>query len=456
MSARLEAACRVADAVLYEGYLLYPYRASAAKNRLRWQFGVLVPPGFSATEEPSASVTECLLEAPGEATVELWLRFLQVRARTVERAEAGGYRPVAELEAGGRTHLSYDDATDREVRHVLPLGRILEAERVIGVHLPPDSWTEPLLSPTGERLGRVVAARQRVDAALRVAAERLPGPYRLVRLHVRIENLADWDLPDAPREHALRRSLVAAHVLLGVTGGAFVSMLDPPEWARPAAELCRNEHTWPVLIGDRDHRDAVLSSPIILYDYPSVAPESQGDLFDATEIDELLTLSTLALTDAERREARATDPRAAAILDRIGDLPPAVLERLHGAVRETEVITGGTADSTTGGATGETPWWDPRADHEVSPETDGVVIGGVPVARGSRVRLAPGRRRADPYDMFLAGRTARVEAVLLDVDGRRHLAVTLDDDPGADLHRAHGRYLYFAPDEVEPIEEESS
>jgi hypothetical protein len=54
--------------------------------------------------------------------------------------------------------------------------------------------------------------------------------------------------------------------------------------------------------------------------------------------------------------------------------------------------------------------------------------------------------------MFLAGRIATVEGVLVDVDGDRYLAVTLADDPGADLYAAHGRYLYFRPDEVEPVE----
>ena len=99
---------------------------------------------------------------------------------------------------------------------------------------------------------------------------------------------------------------------------------------------------------------------------------------------------------------------------------------------------------------GLVPWWDPGADRTVSPETDGVVVAGVTVAKGSRVCLRPGQRRADAQDMFLAGRLATVEAVFLDVDGNRHLAVTLDEDPAADLQRWHGRYLYFSPDEVEP------
>lgn len=96
-----------------------------------------------------------------------------------------------------------------------------------------------------------------------------------------------------------------------------------------------------------------------------------------------------------------------------------------------------------------TPWWDPGSDLSVSPGTDSVRVGGVAVTAGSRVRLHPGR--ADAQDMFLAGRTAVVQAVLNDVDGGWHLAVTLDDDPSVDLMRAHGRYLYFHPDEVEPL-----
>ena len=99
------------------------------------------------------------------------------------------------------------------------------------------------------------------------------------------------------------------------------------------------------------------------------------------------------------------------------------------------------------------PWWDPGSDSSVDPETDAIRIGSVDVRRGSRVLLRPGTRRADAHDLFLAGRPATVAAVLHDVDGNRHLAVTVDDDPGADLKAAHGRFLYFAPDEVEPLAE---
>ena len=77
-------------------------------------------------------------------------------------------------------------------------------------------------------------------------------------------------------------------------------------------------------------------------------------------------------------------------------------------------------------------------------------VAGVTVCKGSSVRLRP-LRRADAQDMFLDGQDATVTAVLHDVDGGIHVAVTLDADPGNDLHAWYGRYHYFAPDELEPL-----
>ena len=228
--------------------------------------------------------------------------------------------------------------------------------------------------------------------------------------------------------------------MLAVNDGAFVSLLDPPRDATDAVAGCANEGTFPVLIAS----DVMLSSPIILYDHPVVAPESPGDLYDATEIDEILALRVLTLTDDEKAEARATDPRAAAIVERCDTMPPEVWQRLHGAVRTLEPA--GPAPE----AVATTPWWDPGADSSVDPGTDSLTISGVEVARGSAVRLRPSRR-ADAHDLFLAGLTATVAGVFRDVDGNVHVAVTVDDDPATDALAWQGRYLYFHPDEVEPL-----
>jgi hypothetical protein len=93
-----------------------------------------------------------------------------------------------------------------------------------------------------------------------------------------------------------------------------------------------------VLVGEEGEHDTVLSSPIILPDYPQVAPESPGDLFDSTEIDQMLVLNILSLTDEEKREMRDSDPRAREILERTESLSEDQLMRLHGAIREMSVV----------------------------------------------------------------------------------------------------------------------
>ncbi len=237
--------------------------------------------------------------------------------------------------------------------------------------------------------------------------------------------------------------------------GRFVSLLEPPEAAAAAASRCRQRRCFPVLVGPTGSSDAVLGSPIILYDHPEIAEQSAGALFDSTEIDEILTLRVMTMTDAEKAEARATDPRAAEIIDRCDQMSPETLRDLHGVLRDPHgppaapAVPVLDADNEDG-----VPWWDPAADESVRPDTDGVVINGVRVARGSLVRVHPSRR-ADAQDLFFADQVARVTAVLSDVDGGTHIALVLVDDPAADLHEWYGRYFYFAPDELEPLDHES-
>ncbi len=81
-----------------------------------------------------------------------------------------------------------------------------------------------------------------------------------------------------------------------------------------------------------------------------------------------------------------------------------------------------------------------------------VTVDGVPVGRGSRVRLRPSRS-ADIMDLALTGREAVVDAVLEDFEGQLHLAVLVRDDPGRDLGASGkiGHRFYFTPEEVEPV-----
>lgn len=430
----MDVAQGVADAVLYEGYLLYPYRASARKNQNRWQWGVLVPAAYAAAGhgEHAGSRTELLLEPGVDPVLHLRLRFLQLQHRS------GGDGPVPE----------FDEAVEREFDSVVQVSELLEADRAIPVSVPGGSETEE----------GVTRQRWPLEGELRVSTRQIEGPYGILHITIEVVNTASWSDSEADRQVVLRHSLIAAHTVIAVTDGEFISLLDPPEWAKPATKTCRNEHIWPVMVGDEGRRDVILSSPIILYDYPTIAPESPGELFDGLEIDEILTLRTMTLTDEEKAEARATDEKTRKLLDRVDSMPSEMLEKLHGAIRylgESPKTSSREPDPIETITTPGTPWWDPGADASVDPETDSVVIAGVAVAKGSRVRLNPGTKRTDAQDMFLHGRTATVAAVLLDVDGDTHVAVTLDDDPGADIAIAHGRFRYFSPDELTPLGSES-
>ncbi|MGO8883580.1 MAG: hypothetical protein ACLPUO_08185 [Streptosporangiaceae bacterium] len=468
--AHIEHARKVADAILYEGYLLYPYYQSAQKNQHRFQFGVLMPPGYAAVDpqEPTASQTECLLECPDETELRILVRFLHLRRRIAVEFEAGTGEPreVDALQVDGTQYTSFDEAAEREQPAMAPVADLLAHDQQLEFHFGGGESAEDLRDASGQVAGRLVRRWNAVDGLIGVHAERVAGPYGVLRLRVRIENRTVADTVPRTRQEGLAHALIAAHVLIAAPGGRFLSMTDPPEWAAGAVAGCENTGTWPVRAGPPECQELVLSSPVILYDHPEIAAESPGDLFDATEIDEILTLRTLALTDTEKQQARATDPRAAGLMDRLDDMPPEMLERMHGAIRYLKSgparpqagpdAAGQAAEASWPAAPGTevpaTPWWDPGSDASVSPETDHVVIGGAAVRRGSRVRMRPGSRRADAQDLFLAGRLAVVEAVLHDVDGQVHLAVTPEDDPAADLQRSHGRFLYFAPDELELLD----
>jgi hypothetical protein len=487
VAGHLEHARRVADAILYEGYLLYPYHQAAQKNQVRFQFGVLMPRGYDLVDasEAGACQTECLVECPDEAQVQVLVRFLHLQRRTAAALspETGDWQDAGVVSVDGTEYTSFDEAAEREHCVTAVVSDLLAADVHVEFHVAAGSTTEQLTDSRGQVAGGLVRQRAALDGVVSLHAERVAGPFQALRLRVRVANATTPPAALSTRDDGLRHALIAAHALIGVPGGKFLSMTDPPEWAAAEVAACQNTGTWPVLAGPAGCADLMLSAPVILYDHPEIAAESAGDLFDATEIDEILTLRTLTLTDAEKRLARATDSRAAELLDRVDDLPPEMLERMHGAIRYLRSAPAGAAASASRTASGgdrsgelgaaatditaltditaitrrpTVPWWDPGSDASVSPETDHVVIDGIRVARDSRVVMQPGSRRADAQDLFLTGREAIVEAVLFDVDGQVHLAVTPVDDPAADLQRNHGRFLYFAPDEVVPVPEAAS
>lgn len=408
----------IADAVLFEGYILYPYRPSAIKNQQRWTFGGLFPRDYQG-DEPSLMQTEILLRAGRAAEVDVVARFLHMQRRQVakarEAAESDKYEPVAALEVDGKQSVTWDEAIVRETRlSAVSVSELLYRPLRVAISLPARQTAEAIRSDTGSIAGRIVRRCEALEGAVEVAAERVAE--ELYRLRVRLENITPLG-EFLSRADAQRYAFLSTHTILSARDAEFVSLLEPPEPFAAAAAACDNRGTWPVLAGEEGARDMALSSPIILYDYPKVAPESKSQFFDATEIDELLALRVLTLTDEEKREMAATDPRAKAILDRCEALTREELFDLHGAFR--------------------------------NPPTP---LGSGALAVGSHVRLHP-KGRSDIFDIALKDRIGVVRSLERDFENRVHVAVTLLDDPGGDLGEEGfpGHRFFFSAEEVEPV-----
>ncbi len=334
----MDAVKKIAEAVLYEGYILWPYRRSAIKNQQRWTFGGVYPRAYSEArgeDDPWIMQTQCLVLGDEEPTIEVKVRFLHVVERRVGRKRGEALEFVEELRIGEERYLSWDEAIEREVAvRRLKLSELLGSPKRVEIDVSEGSREEPLEGPTGEVVGALVRRWRTLRGAVEVEAESLREG--LSRVTVRITNTTPWEGED--RESTLKQTFVSAHTALEVEGGEFVSLMDPPEELREAAQECENIKTWPVLIGEEGKRNMMLSSPIILYDYPQIAPESPGDLFDGTEIDQLLILNIMTLTDEEKQEMRASDPRARAILERCESLSPEELMKLHGTFRDFRML----------------------------------------------------------------------------------------------------------------------
>jgi hydrogenase maturation protease len=336
---------QIADAVLYEGYILYPYRP-ALKNRQRWTFGGLYPAAYVAAHPGSDAQelqTQCLLRGPRSARLEVHARFLHLTDRVAGELLAPGaslapdaepaFRPVPALEIDGRQHHSWQEAVERRVElPVFDPQSLLSAPQSHPFAFDADHRLELLRGASGEPAGVLARERRPLRGVVELSAEELADD--LFRLTVRVRNESALEDADrASRDEALLRSLVSTHAVLGARGGEFVSLTDPPAELRGAASACVNRGAWPVLVGEEGARDTLLASPIILSDYPEIASESPGEFFDSAEIDEMLTLRILTLTNDEQAEMAALDPRARALLERSQALARDQLLNLHGAIR---------------------------------------------------------------------------------------------------------------------------
>ena len=316
----LELVDKVANATLYEGYILYPYRLSAVKNRRRFNFGVLVPPSYAAAQngtETSMMRTECLISGGDATRLGVRVRFLQVMDNPSDDR--------------------WLEAVEREV--------IVADCSLAGLANEPrrqEFCFGPVTGAVELSAARVMPRQSLASRRVSTRQTQVSAPHEeIFRVTAEVSNLTSLDgLEPTSRDEVLPQSMASTHTILMAKDGEFISLLEPPEHLRGAAAGCRNLGTWPVLAGDRGDRDVMLSSPIILYDYPEIAPESPGDLYDGAEIDEILSLRILTMTDQEKEEMRHSGERARRILERTEALPAEHFLKLHGVLRGLRHVPG--------------------------------------------------------------------------------------------------------------------
>ena len=322
-----ELAEKVADAVLYEGYMLYPYRPSALKNRQRWSFGTIYPPAYEEVgrgTEAATMHTECLLTVREGAAVHLRLRFLHLLARQVVNAAS---EQVASMAVDGAMLESWDEGVSRSVE--IELACLDGPPLLMPFEFAGTQQAESVRDASGEFLGSVSRAQKELNGTISCSAEKVRD--KLYKLAIDVHN--ETVLSGSDRTAALLQSFLSAHTILSAKNAEFISLMDPPEELRDTLSGCKNVGNFPVLVGEVGSRDVLLCSPIVLYDYPQIAPESAGDFFDATEMDEMLTLRVMTLTDEEKDEMSRADSHARTLLQRTEDSARQQLMRTHGVIR---------------------------------------------------------------------------------------------------------------------------
>jgi hypothetical protein len=352
---------RLVDSLLFEGYALYPYTPGATKNATPTPFGIVYPADYARNQTHAFDRMQMQgVVTDADALVTGEVRFLQPSGeqhRAVERKIQLGAAP-------SKVRFDFDD----------------------------------------------------LEGFAELVVERLPDGHGRMTLTVENTTPLTEEEAVADRKEALLKSMLSTHLLGRVEGATFLS---PLERGDDGVAGCCQVNTWPVLATKED--DALLAPTIMLPDHPELAPESVNDFFDGTEIEEALVLHIQALSDQEREEISAQDPKVREMLARADATTPQQLMDLHGRVRIE----------------------DPPGEREVTYE-------GITYKRGDKVILRP-PKDADVYDKMLEGRKATIHRLFLRIDDRLHLGVTVDDDPMQEILGESGRFLFFFSEEVEVV-----
>ena len=332
---------RITKTVLYEGYSLYPYYRSSAKNSKPVPFGAVYPRQFVKhnPDVHSTTQTQCIIKGTDDTEIEITVRFLQLRNRQLLKIDhdeygPGQFRPTDSIKEGDATYHSGWEGVERELNlGTHTISTIVDNKVEKDIAFESEKANDIIYGENGTVAGNVIISQSKINGTITASADPAGDNKNGFKITVQISNTTSVDNSEKlSRNDSYKLSFLSTHTILKTEEGAFISQTDPKQNWEKIVEACDNINTWPILI-EKDYK-TMLSSPIVLYDYPEIAPESMGDMFDGTEIEEALVLHMATMPEEEKQKIDKGDPKMKAMMERVESVTPEEIMSLHGGFKE--------------------------------------------------------------------------------------------------------------------------
>ena len=323
--------------LLYEGYALYPYHRSAVKNQKPIPFGVVFPEQYNSHNPHAHSTmqTQCIVTGNSHILFNLSIRFLHlIKVELLERDQASHFRPANDLNVNGESYQAGWQTFERIINaRDVEINQLIENQKTIILDLDKMEECSDINNEKKEIVAKEIKSVSEINGTITIDATPVENRSDAFRTTINITNTTPVTNPGTvSRDEMLGHSLLSTHIIINAVNGQFISHQNPNEQWKASIESCKNLNTWPILIDESD--TTLLSSPIILYDYPQIHPQSATDLFDSTEIEEALLLHVAVLSDEEKERIAASDEKLRTMLNKVKSVTPAALINLHSGLKE--------------------------------------------------------------------------------------------------------------------------
>ena len=327
----------LARTLLYEGYSLFPYHRNAIKNQKPIPFGVVYPNDYHSFNEHAHAemVTDCIVSGDKNLEININVRFLhliktEILKKEISESKEDNFVSVYELNSNEGLYQSGWQTIERKISS----GDLLVAHLTGEIKFLPFSFEKEFESKNiqdgnGKIVGKKIITVLPVEGTVLIKAIPLENMENVFRIIVFITNNTPViNAENVSRDEIFCQSFLSTNTILNASNGEFISLQNPGEKWERIIEQCKNKGTWPILIDENN--TTLLSSPIIVYDYPKINPKSKGDLFDSLEIEEALMLHFTVMSDEEKQKIAQSDEKLRSMLNKVSQVTPDEIISLHG------------------------------------------------------------------------------------------------------------------------------